>query len=87
MLAAIQHGCVINALDCMYSKLTPEDELLIYSKHVEDIDWYKFRKKVHLVGSYYANRLLNCEPVGVTNFFNTPLGFIVQVQNVRQLLH
>jgi hypothetical protein len=30
----------------------PEDE---YSKHVEDIYWSKFKKKVHLIGSYYAN--------------------------------
>ena len=55
VLAASQHGCMINAIDCMYSKLSPEDEQLIYSKHVEDIYWNKFRKKVHLVGSYYAN--------------------------------
>ena len=39
----------------MYSKLSPEDEWLIYSKHVEDINWNKFKKKVHLVGSYYAD--------------------------------
>ena len=39
----------------MYSKLPTDDELLIYSKHVEDIYWNKFKKKVHLVGSYYAN--------------------------------
>ena len=39
----------------MYSKLPPEDEWLIYSKHVQDIYWNKFKKKVHLVGSYYAN--------------------------------
>ena len=45
----------INAIDCMYSKLPPEDEKLIYSKHVEDIYWNKLRKKVHLVGSYHAN--------------------------------
>ena len=35
-LAASQSGCTINAIDCMYSKLPPEDEKLIYSKHVED---------------------------------------------------
>ena len=28
---------------------------MITSKYVEDIYWNKFRKKVHLVGSYYAN--------------------------------
>ena len=39
----------------MYSKLPPEDEWLIYSKRAQDIYWNKFRKKVHLVGSYYAN--------------------------------
>ena len=38
----------------MYSKPPPEDEQFIYSKQVEDIYWNKFRKKVHLVGSYYA---------------------------------
>ena len=36
MLAASQRGCMINAIDCMHSKLPPEDEQLIYSKHVED---------------------------------------------------
>ena len=57
MLAASQRGCMINATDCMYSKLPAEDEYLIYSKHVEDIYWNKFKKKLHLVGSYYANAL------------------------------
>jgi hypothetical protein len=42
---------MINAIDCMYSKLPAEDEQLIYSKHVEDIYWNKLRNKVHLVGS------------------------------------
>ena len=46
-------------MDYMYSKLPPEDEQFIYSKHVEDIYWSKFRKKVHLIGSYYAN-ILQC---------------------------
>ena len=41
----------------MYSKLPPEDEWLIYSKHVDDIYWNKFKKKVHLVGSYYTNEV------------------------------
>ena len=27
----------------------------MYSKHVQDIYWNKFKKKMHLVGSYYAN--------------------------------
>ena len=45
---------MINAIDGMYIKLPAEDEELIYSKHVEDIYWNQFRKKVHLVGSYYA---------------------------------
>jgi hypothetical protein len=54
-VAASHRGCTINATDCMYSKLPPEDEQLIYSKHVEDIYWNKFKNKVHLVGSYYAN--------------------------------
>ena len=39
----------------MYSKLPPEDEQLIYSKRVEGIYWDKFRKKVRIIGSYYAN--------------------------------
>ena len=39
----------------MYSKLPPDDEQLIYSKYVEDNYWNRLRKKVHLVGSYYAN--------------------------------
>ena len=53
--AASQRGNTINATDCMYSKLPPEDGQLIYSKHVEDIYWNKFKKEAHLVGSYYAN--------------------------------
>ena len=55
MLAVSQQGCMINATGCMYSKLPTDDEQLIYSKHVEDINWNKFTEKVHLVGSYYAN--------------------------------
>ena len=43
VLAASQRGCTINAVDCMYSKLSPEDEQLIYSKHVEDIYWNKLK--------------------------------------------
>ena len=27
---------MINTTDCLYSKVPPDDELLIYSKHVED---------------------------------------------------
>ena len=38
----------------MYSKLPTEGEQFTYSKHVEDIYWNKFKKKVHLFGSYYA---------------------------------
>ena len=48
MLPSSQRECMINAIECMYSKLPPEDEHLIFSKHVEDIYWNKFRKKVHL---------------------------------------
>ena len=42
----------------MYSKLPNEDGWFIYSKHVGVIYWNKFKKKVHLVGSYYANKFL-----------------------------
>jgi hypothetical protein len=43
---------MINAIDCMYSKLAPGDEQLnLFEKHVEDIYWNKFRKEVHLIGS------------------------------------
>ena len=28
---------MINTIDCIYSKLPPDDEELIYSKHVGDI--------------------------------------------------
>ena len=55
VLAASQCGCTINTTDCMYSKQPADDEQLIYSKHVEDVYWNKFKKKVHLVGFYYAN--------------------------------
>ena len=57
VLAASQRGCMINTTDYMYSKLPPEDEYLIYSKHVEDIYLNKFKNEVHLIGSYYANLL------------------------------
>ena len=43
---------MINATDCIHSKQPPDDEQLIYSKHVEDIYWNKLRKKVYLVGSH-----------------------------------
>ena len=60
----------------MYSKLPADDEQLIYSKHVEDIYWNKLRKKVHLVGSYYANFFTmhgpyNVQLNGVFFIFNT----------------
>jgi hypothetical protein len=59
-LSAIQRGCTINAIDCMYSKLPPEDEQLIYSKYIEDIYWNKLSEKVYLVVSYYA-RISQCK--------------------------
>ena len=49
----------IKAVDCMYSKLPPEDEQLIYSKHVEDFIGMNLKRKVHLVGSYYA-KVVGC---------------------------
>ena len=45
VLAASQRGCMINATDCMYSKLPAEDEQLIYSKHVEDITEINLKRK------------------------------------------
>ena len=36
VLAASQRRCMINTICCIYSKLPPDDEGLIYSKHVED---------------------------------------------------
>jgi hypothetical protein len=48
MLAASQRGCTINTTDCMYSKLPPEDEQLIYSKQVYDIYWNKFKMKAQI---------------------------------------
>jgi len=56
VLASSQPRCRINTTYCIYSKLPPDDENLIYSKHVEDDYWYKLREKnMHLVGPYYAN--------------------------------
>ena len=46
---------MINVIDCMYSKLPDDDELLIYSKYVEDIYWNKLWKKLHLVCCYFVN--------------------------------
>ena len=45
LLAASQRGCMINATDCMYSKLPAEDEQLICSKHVEDIIGINLKRK------------------------------------------
>ena len=59
VLAASQSGCMINAIDCIYSKLPSDDELCIYSKHVQDNYRNKLRKKVHLVASYYAVRTIS----------------------------
>jgi flagellar basal body-associated protein FliL len=39
----------------MIIKLPPDDEYSIYLKHVEDDYRNKPRKKMHLVGPYYAN--------------------------------
>ena len=54
-LTSSQRGYIINVIDYIYSKMPPDDEQLIYSKHVEDDYYSKLRKKVHMVGSYYAN--------------------------------
>ena len=35
----------INTLLCIYSKIPPDNEQLIYSKHVEDYSWNKLREK------------------------------------------
>ena len=40
---------------CIVIYFSTKDESLNYSKHIEDIYWNKLRKKVHLVGSQYAN--------------------------------
>ena len=36
VLTASQRGCMINAMNCVYSTLPSDDEWLIYSKHVKD---------------------------------------------------
>jgi hypothetical protein len=36
MLAAGGQRCMVNTIYYIYSKLPPDDERLIYSKHVED---------------------------------------------------
>ena len=43
----VQHFTIttINTIDCMYSKLPPEDEYFIYSKHVEDIIGINLKRK------------------------------------------
>ena len=33
---AVYSGCMTNVIDCTYSKLPPDDEELIFSKHVEN---------------------------------------------------
>jgi len=45
MLAVNQRRCMINTIWCTYSKIPPDDEWLIYSKHVEDYFWNKLREK------------------------------------------
>ena len=44
-IPASRRGCTINAVDCMYSKLPPGDEWLIYSKHLEDIIGINVKRK------------------------------------------
>jgi hypothetical protein len=36
MLVASQCRCMINTICCIYSKIPPDDEQLIYSKHVQE---------------------------------------------------
>jgi hypothetical protein len=36
MLVAGGQRCVVNTIYYIYSKVTPDDEWLIYSKHAED---------------------------------------------------
>ena len=45
VLAASQHGCIINITDCMYSELLPEDGQFVYSKHAEDITGINLERK------------------------------------------
>ena len=45
VLADSQRGCTIYTIVCMYSKLPPEDEQLIYSKHVDDIIGINLKRK------------------------------------------
>jgi len=44
-LAASQRRCMANTICCVYSKIRPDDEQLIYSKHVEDDFKNKLREK------------------------------------------
>ena len=54
----------------MYSKLPPEDEQFIYSKHVEDIiginlerknasGWYLLRRLIMMHGTYNVKRFIS----------------------------
>ena len=45
VLAASHCRCMINTTCCIYSKLSPHDGQLVYSKHVEDDYWDKLREK------------------------------------------
>ena len=45
VLAASQRGRMINTICCIYSELSPDDELLIYSKHAEGDICNKLREK------------------------------------------
>jgi hypothetical protein len=57
VLAASQRKWMINTVCCMYSKLHPDDEELIYSKHVEDDYWNKLREEK---GASYLSLLCKC---------------------------
>ena len=70
---------MINTTDCIYSKLPPDDEQLISSKHVEDNYWNKLGKKVHLVGCYYAN--LSFLFVSIKSVHKQPQNYIYSVTN------
>ena len=65
VLAASQRGCMINAIDCVYSKLPPADEYFIHSKYVGDITGINLKRKcislVLIMQVYHDARSVYCQ--------------------------
>jgi len=65
VLAASQRRCMINTTCCTHSTKLPDDEELIYSKHVEYYYWNKLREKSASCGSLLRKYIMMHGPQNV----------------------